>query len=195
VKRFLENHPNGTVVNIGCGFDTTFERIDNGTVRWYDLDLPDVIAARKLLIGEHPRRTARVNSFLEEDWLDELEVKNNVLFISAGVLYYFQESQIKEFLKRIASRFPGSEIAFDATSTIWFSNHLVLKKGKFNVLLTWGLKNPAVLTAWDRRIRVTETISMLRDARKMLDGFNRLFSALSDMVKLQYIVRLAIGRK
>ncbi len=36
--------------------DTTFERIDNGRVYWYDLDLPDVIKLRKEFILENDRR-------------------------------------------------------------------------------------------------------------------------------------------
>jgi O-methyltransferase involved in polyketide biosynthesis len=50
VKQFIEKHPNATIVNIGCGLDTTFERTDNGTIRWYDLDLPDTIELRKKIL-------------------------------------------------------------------------------------------------------------------------------------------------
>ena len=57
VRIFLEKYPQGTIVNIGCGLDTTFDRIDNGTVRWYDLDLPDVIELRRQFIGETERRS------------------------------------------------------------------------------------------------------------------------------------------
>ncbi len=44
-REFLADHPRATVVHIGCGLDTRFQRVDNGQVRWFDLDLPDVIAA------------------------------------------------------------------------------------------------------------------------------------------------------
>ena len=40
IRDFLNKHPDATIVNIGCGFDTTFERVDNGRIKWYDLDLP-----------------------------------------------------------------------------------------------------------------------------------------------------------
>src|SRR5512137_467539 len=40
---FMARHPNAVVVHIGCGLDTRFERVDNGRVEWYDLDLPEVI--------------------------------------------------------------------------------------------------------------------------------------------------------
>jgi len=43
VKAFLGKYPLATIVNLGCGLDTTFDRVDNGTLVWYDLDLPDVV--------------------------------------------------------------------------------------------------------------------------------------------------------
>ena len=55
VKAFLDKYPNSTVVNIGSGLDTTFSRIDNGTVLWYNLDLPDAIAYRQTLIPQSER--------------------------------------------------------------------------------------------------------------------------------------------
>lgn len=40
-KKFIEEHPNCTVVSVGCGLDTRFERIDNGKIKWYNLDFPE----------------------------------------------------------------------------------------------------------------------------------------------------------
>ena len=40
VRAVLARTPHAVVVNIGCGLDTRFWRIDNGQVRFYDLDLP-----------------------------------------------------------------------------------------------------------------------------------------------------------
>lgn len=46
-RDFLTREPVATVVHIGCGLDTRFQRVDNGSVRWYDLDLPAVIDQRR----------------------------------------------------------------------------------------------------------------------------------------------------
>jgi O-methyltransferase involved in polyketide biosynthesis len=40
-KEFMNKFPDAVIINIGCGLDTRFSRMDNGKVRWYDLDLPD----------------------------------------------------------------------------------------------------------------------------------------------------------
>jgi O-methyltransferase involved in polyketide biosynthesis len=89
IEKFLTNYPEGTIVNIGCGLDTTFERIDNGRLKWYDLDLPDVIELRSMFVKENERRKFIATSFLEKEWLKKIEVRGNVLFIAAGVFYYF----------------------------------------------------------------------------------------------------------
>ncbi|NUR59733.1 MAG: class I SAM-dependent methyltransferase, partial [Catenulispora sp.] len=47
VRAFLAEHPDGTVVELGTGLNTRFDRVDNGRVRWIDLDLPDTIALRR----------------------------------------------------------------------------------------------------------------------------------------------------
>ena len=36
VSNFLQEHPQGTVIDIGAGLNTRFERLDNGKVRWFD---------------------------------------------------------------------------------------------------------------------------------------------------------------
>jgi O-methyltransferase involved in polyketide biosynthesis len=55
IIEYIQKHPNATIVNIGCGLDTTFDRIDNGKIQWIDLDLPDTIALRKKYISETDR--------------------------------------------------------------------------------------------------------------------------------------------
>ena len=41
---FILSHPGCTVVNLGCGFDTRFWRIDNKDCRYVEIDLPEVVA-------------------------------------------------------------------------------------------------------------------------------------------------------
>ena len=51
VQDFLTRNPEAVVVHIGCGLDARFERVDNGRVEWFDLDLPEVIELRRQFIG------------------------------------------------------------------------------------------------------------------------------------------------
>lgn len=47
VLEFLKSSPDGGVVNIGCGRDSCFSRINNGRVRFHDLDLPEVVELKR----------------------------------------------------------------------------------------------------------------------------------------------------
>jgi O-methyltransferase involved in polyketide biosynthesis len=50
-QEFLSQNPEAVVIHLGCGLDSRYERIDNGKVSWYDLDLPEVIQLRRELIA------------------------------------------------------------------------------------------------------------------------------------------------
>ena len=47
LKGIIRKAPDTVIVNVGAGFDNRFERVDNGRIEWFDLDLPDSIAARR----------------------------------------------------------------------------------------------------------------------------------------------------
>jgi O-methyltransferase involved in polyketide biosynthesis len=194
IREFLEAYPAATVVNIGCGLDTTFDRVDNGTVHWYDLDLPDVIQLRSQLIPEGERRKFLACSFLDESWIKGLSTSGPVFFMAAGVLYYFEECQVKEFFHRLADAFPGSEIVFDASSPMGVrtANKMVIKNSGLDErsYLKWGLNNAESLAAWDSRIHVVKQYPYFHDTRGRLHLSNQLWALMSDAMRIQYIVHL-----
>ena len=52
VREFLKNKNIAMIINIGAGLDTTFKRVDNGSVLWINVELPDVAALRQKLIRD-----------------------------------------------------------------------------------------------------------------------------------------------
>lgn len=55
LRKIITDFPDATIINIGAGLDTTFQRVDNGKISWYDLDLGDTIRLRKKI--DSGRRT------------------------------------------------------------------------------------------------------------------------------------------
>lgn len=50
-----DSSPGMTVLHLGCGLDSRFERTDPPEgVEWYDIDQPDVIELRRRLFPERP---------------------------------------------------------------------------------------------------------------------------------------------
>jgi len=195
IKEFLTRYPEGTIVNIGCGLDTTFERIDNGKLKWYDLDLPDVIELRSKFVKENVRRKFIVASFLEKGWLENIEISGNVLFIAAGVFYYFEESTIKEFIIRLIDTYPNSEILFDVSSPLGVkvANKKVVERSGLDEQshLVWGLENKENILSWDARIRIIETYYYYQT--QVIGIRNRLMGKLSDILGIQYMIHLRLG--
>lgn len=55
VSDFITKHPEAVIVNIACGLDTRYYRLDNGKITWYNLDLPETIKVRKQYFEENDR--------------------------------------------------------------------------------------------------------------------------------------------
>ena len=149
---FLRRHPDAVVVHIGCGLDTRFERVDNGQVEWYDLDLPEVIDLRRELIGcERERYHLLVGSVLEDAWLNAVEAHRPrpFLFLAEGVFMYFTEAQVKALVLRLKEHFPGAELVFDAYSPFmrWAHNLRVIRK-RIGAHLNWDLRHSQDLERW-----------------------------------------------
>jgi len=149
---FLARHPEAVVVHIGCGLDTRFERVDNGQVEWYDLDLPDVIALRRKLIGGEGERYRLLGcSVLDNAWLDAVSVHRQrpFLFLAEGVLIYLDESQVKSLVLTMKNHFPGAELAFDAFSPFLnWANNLRVTLTKVGARSHWALKDGKDLEQW-----------------------------------------------
>jgi O-methyltransferase involved in polyketide biosynthesis len=197
VRAFLARHPGATVVNLGCGLDTTFERVDNGTLQWVDLDLPDVIALRRKFIQESERRRFISSSLLETSWLQCIGSKRPVFFAALGVLYYLREHDLKHLLKAIADRVPGSELLFDACSAFGLrtANKRVIRDGGMDAsaALAWSIDEPRELERWDERIGLIESYPLFRGMKGGRSLKEKWGMLLSDTVRVMSMVHLRIG--
>jgi len=198
IKSFLVQHPRATMVNIGCGLDTTFDRVDNGLCRWFDLDLPDVIELRRQFICPSERRIFISSSFLEDTWLRLLPAKDGLIFMAAGVLYYFEEKQIKQFFLKLADTFPGSELVCDVCSPLGVraANKVVIQASGLDErsFLKWGIENIADILKWDSRIGLIKKYPYFKKMKRHLKPRYRFTALLSDFLKIQYLVHLKFGK-
>ena len=55
-NRYLADHPDATVLHVGCGMDSRVFRVNPpASVQWFDVDYPDVIDLRRQLFPERGR--------------------------------------------------------------------------------------------------------------------------------------------
>jgi O-methyltransferase involved in polyketide biosynthesis len=151
-RDFLARCPEAVVVHIGCGLDSRFERVDNGKVEWYDLDLPQVIELRReLLGGESSRYHLLAFSAFDRAWLDIVSVlcPRPFLFLAEGVLMYFEEAQVKSLVLMLREKFPGAELVLDAFSPYLVRmNNLRISRTKIGARYNWGLKRGKDVESW-----------------------------------------------
>lgn len=119
INRFLEQNPKGTVINIGAGLDTRFTRVDNGELKWFDLDVPEVIKLREKFFSESDRVKFISKSVLDSSWVNDIGIspEEPVLIIAEGILMYLKEEDVKKVFGILTSRFPGAEMYFDVVHT------------------------------------------------------------------------------
>lgn len=197
LRDFVSNHPDGTVVNIGCGLDTTYERINNESILWYDLDLPEVIELKKKFLNETEKRKFISCSFSDTKWFSDIVIKDKVLFIAAGVFVYFEEPVIKDFLLKVADKFEGAELFFDVTSPqgVGFANQIIRKSGPDQrSFFKWGLTDKSVITSWDKRIKLIDTYHTFKIDGLSLSSENKIIAIISDSLDVQYMVHLKISK-
>lgn len=131
VQAYLKKHPGAAVVNLGCGLDCSAENncsVQNNasaTSKIYNIDCPDVIAARNQLIPPSERVTNIGTDLNDTTWFDTIDDSNGVVFFTAGVFYYFLADEIKKLFTAMAERFHGGKLIFDTAN--WMVVKMMLK--------------------------------------------------------------------
>lgn len=162
---FISKNKNCVVVNIGCGLDARYQRVNNiveNEVPFYNLDLPEVINLREKLIPPKNNETSIPCSLFETQWMDQLSTQHptsKFIFVAEGVFMYFDIKEVREVISNITDRFQGCEILFDGTST-WMKNN----SNKHDLIKYTGttfklaLDDPKDLKRWNNKIK---TITVL----------------------------------
>ena len=162
VKGFLSRHPQGTVVEIGAGLNTRFERIDNGVVHWFDLDLPDCVEMRRRFFADSERRTTLAASILDASWVTAVrQSPGPYCFVAEAVLIYLTEPEVKAALGQIAANFPGATIAFDTTTRKGIDRgNKDHARRHLGARFAWACEAPGEIERWKIGLRLVESHPM-----------------------------------
>ena len=158
VRDFVREHPQGVIVNLGCGLGTAGYRIPRGNAHWYDLDLPEVIRLRASLLPPAPGLHCLSGSLLEDAWQDALPFSpdRGILLLATGVFQYLSRESLQPALNRMAARFPGGRLLFDAVSGpgCRAANRYLRKAGFGNAPMRFSVNSARELERLSPRLRV-----------------------------------------
>jgi O-methyltransferase involved in polyketide biosynthesis len=157
-RDFLRQHPQAVVLQLGCGLDSRFWRVDDGRVSWYDLDMPAVIELRHNFFAEDERYQMISASVTDLDWVETVHSGGRpVLVVAEGLLMYLDEADVRRLALRLRESFPGCRLIADVFNRMTArsaTSHPSLKST--GATIGWGIDDAHELEAWAPGIRLLE---------------------------------------
>ncbi len=201
VRDYLKTHPKAAVVNLGCGLDDTFSKVDNGACRGYNIDMPDVIGIRNDLLSAGKREVNLARDLNDFSWMNEIDASEGAVFFAAGVFYYFKTENIRKLFTAMAERFPGAVLAFDSCNRrgakmmtkTWLKEAGITDVGAF-----FSLEDESNLFAWSDSFKSVTARSYMRGYRDIYGevGFvHQMMIKMCDSIVKMKIVRIEFGGK
>lgn len=119
VKDFINKNPDCTVVNIACGLDTRFYRMDNGRITWYNVDLSETIEVRDAIYHESGRVSTIGISATDPAWADKVTKRGKMLFIIEGLSMYLTSDENAQMLSIIRDKFDNATVLMECLAKKW----------------------------------------------------------------------------
>ncbi len=180
----LAEHPQTTVLQLGCGLDSRVYRLDPPSdVRWFDVDFPDVIELRKKLFPARPGYRMIGASVTESGWLGEVPEDRPAWIVAEGLTYYLTPGDMQALLNRLTGHFPSGQIAFDAVSRL--GANLAKNNAKIRATgaaIGWWIDDPNDIQLLDPKL---ELVIELQPRQGY--GYNRLPGSLRALLRIMGI--------
>lgn len=200
VREFLGRNPGGTVVLLGAGLCTRPLRLDNGTARWFSVDLEPIRPFWQSLIGNSPRNSFIARSVRDFAWADAVQASGTgggaVMLVAEGLFQYFPEADVRETVVAIRRRFPGAELVLDVLGTVTVGNP------RLNATITatgsaydWGLDDCSEMESWSDGIRLLDHWSLLDYCAERQGYLARLPGMFGGKERFDKVVRLRLGTR
>ena len=189
IRSFIERHPDGLCINLGCGLDASFDELaaaGDGRLTLVDIDLPDVIAIRRRFFAETPRRRIIAGDITDPRLFATVpwERGRPAMVVAEGVLYFLQRAQVESLFRALAeaadARRANLEIAFDYASPLgaWIVARRPAHR-QLGTVFFWTLRNPGELRRVAPRLEVVEDSNVFLNA---MGAGARLLDALYGLV-------------
>jgi O-methyltransferase involved in polyketide biosynthesis len=160
VRRFVADHPDAVVLDLGAGLDDRMFRVaPPPTVDWYDVDLPEVIALRRSVLPEHAQAHAIGASLTDSHWLDQISADRPTMIVADGLLAFLTEEDIISLLTRLTSHFHSGDLAFNDYGRLTFSAwamNLSSMKSVAALIRFAGFNDPHQPERWNPRLTLVE---------------------------------------
>jgi O-methyltransferase involved in polyketide biosynthesis len=193
---FLDRHPHAIGLDLGAGLDTRMARIaPPGTVDWYDIDVPAVIAARERLIPIRSNAHGVRANLTDPDWLDAIPSDRPAVIVADGLMAFLALDEMRSLLNRLIGHFPGGEIAFNSYTrfAIWAAKHSHGTRSVADLVKSRGFDDPREPERWNPKLKLINEILLCREPEvaefpRSLRLYNRLLALTTGLSRKGTIV-------
>lgn len=163
VSDFIDKNPDCTVINIACGLDTRFYRMDNGRITWYNLDLPETIEVRNSVYNESGRVSTIACSCYDPAWPAKVTKRGKMLFIIEGLTMYLTDEQVGQMLAIIRDNFDNAYVLMECLCPKFVNKEKVEKSiQSTGAVFTWGANSFEELGALAKGYKKVKNDNILR---------------------------------
>lgn len=166
VKKLLNKYPDALCVNLGCGLDDRFSRIDNGLIQWFNIDLPDSVEVRKKVFAETEREHMLAGNILEDRWTKAIPKGRVTVVIAEGLLMYFSKAQVKKILNSITNSFEKGFILAELMHPKMMKETFHDTVKNTNAKFGWGTKTGGELLLLDPKLTLISERSFWEEMKK-----------------------------
>lgn len=147
-KQFIERY-NGkcNIIQLGCGLDSRYLRINDNRIKWYDLDLYGTMEMRKKYYKNSLNYKMITSNVCNLSWMKEIENPLlPTLIIGEGLFMYLNKEENKNVLNAVSNKFNNCEVIMDVfnTAAVKFSRFAPSLR-RVNANLKWGYNNHKVI--------------------------------------------------
>jgi O-methyltransferase involved in polyketide biosynthesis len=134
-----------------------------GTVDWYNVDLPNVIALRDDVLPATNHAHSVAASLADDGWTDSIPSDRPTMLIADGLLAFLSEPVIINLFRHIPEHFRSGELALNDYGRVGVASLLAIKVVFSAVGKQWdyrGFKDARVPQSWSPRLTLVEETSL-----------------------------------
>ncbi|MGN7798831.1 class I SAM-dependent methyltransferase [Leifsonia sp. 22587] len=121
-RAFLAANPDGVVLDLGSGLDDRAQRVQPPAgSRWFDLDLPGILALRRTLPERPPVRAdySEVEAdATSSDWISALPADRPLAILADGFFPFLPPDASRQLVHRLVDRAPAGELLMNGYTTL-----------------------------------------------------------------------------
>jgi len=165
VRRFVVEHPDAVVVDLGAGLDGRVFRVDPpASIGWYDVDFPEVTALRTRLLPKRANALSVGADVADAEWLHDLPGGRPAVIVADGLIPFVTQEDFFALLNRLTSHFSGGEMAFNLYTSyaIWTLTHAAGMAAIAGGVVNPGFNDPRQPERCINGLRLVEEVFLTR---------------------------------